>query len=513
MSCTDNVCGTGGWGGPKPGDPDNNIALSANTVYGGIDVSWSYPASNPAAVAHTLLYRGTTSVFDQAVQRAVVAGSIYYDKTAVTVDTEYYYWIRIVSVNGTTLDPVGPVSATMKPLATQTLESLTGLIDEGVLAQALRADITSIDGVHATVIQEIQDRLAANAAFASFLAEVQDNVGQAVTLIHQETTQRTDGDNALAESINILAAGNGDAMAAIEEETRVRVSSDAALAEQLDSMLATIGDSSSGLIHDVQVAATQASASASDVETLQSIVDGNVATGQIGLTTKIETLNGKVTEIGALYTAKVQVNGLIGGFGIYNDGSLVEAGFDVDRFWVGRTNDDKVKPFIIDNDIVYINKARIKEADIDTLLIAGNAVTMAVSSYTAGVTSYSTAVATVQSLTMTTTGAPVLVGFGCHIDPPGYTSDGSDGSPGGTVVTSTWSAALLRDGVQLYSCDGPKQPPPNGGMGMAGTVYFQLQDTPSAGTHTYTIQVTTTVLDSHGVDASNRIIHALEVKR
>ncbi|MGP9656493.1 phage tail tip fiber protein [Halomonas sp. AOP31-B1-25] len=67
---------------------------------------------------------------------------------------------------------------------------------------------------------------------------------------------------------------------------------------------------------------------------------------------------------GALYTAKVQSGGLIGGFGVYNDGTEVDAGFDVDRFWIGRTDSDKRKPFIIDGDMVYMNNAMIRNGSI-----------------------------------------------------------------------------------------------------------------------------------------------------
>ncbi|WP_110665208.1 phage tail tip fiber protein [Salinicola halophilus] len=67
---------------------------------------------------------------------------------------------------------------------------------------------------------------------------------------------------------------------------------------------------------------------------------------------------------GSLYTAKLQSNGLIGGFGVYNDGSTVEAGFDVDRFWVGRTNDEKRKPFIIEDGETYLDEVMIRKGSI-----------------------------------------------------------------------------------------------------------------------------------------------------
>lgn len=67
---------------------------------------------------------------------------------------------------------------------------------------------------------------------------------------------------------------------------------------------------------------------------------------------------------GAQWTAQVQSNGLIGGFGIYNDGVEVDAGFDVGRFWIGRTNSNKRKPFIIDGIETYIDTAMIRNGSI-----------------------------------------------------------------------------------------------------------------------------------------------------
>jgi len=75
----------------------------------------------------------------------------------------------------------------------------------------------------------------------------------------------------------------------------------------------------------------------------------------------------KVRDIGALYTVKLNVNGLIGGYGVYNTGKEVSAGFDVDTFWVGRTSANGIKPFIVDNNIVYINNAMIHNLTADKI--------------------------------------------------------------------------------------------------------------------------------------------------
>ena len=410
MSCSDKCCGTGldGINNPKPGDPDNNVSLSANTVYGGISVSWSFPTTNPQAVAHTILYRGVNNDFTKAVELVRVGGSIYFDALNPTTDTTYYYWIRFLTVNGTLLDKVGPVSATAKVRGPQTLESLTGLIDSSVLAQELKSSIAGITLQGQALLKEIEDRLAANTELSALLALVQSGQQDSMTYVQQEITQRTTADSAIVESINLMAAAVEQNAAAILTETQVRVDKDTAMASQIttlfsqssgyasaiqseastranaDSALATtittlttrVGNAESTISDEARTRSSDDAALSSRITTAESSLFGNVATGQVALQTQITSQNGKITSIGSLYTAKVQVNGLIGGFGVYNDGTLVDAGFDVDRFWIGRTGPDKVKPFIIDSGIVYIDKARIRNADIDTLKIAGNAVTV-----------------------------------------------------------------------------------------------------------------------------------------
>jgi hypothetical protein len=112
------------------------------------------------------------------------------------------------------------------------------------------------------------------------------------------------------------------------------------------------------------------SAISSAITTSQSTLNGNITSAQTTLQTNINTVNDKVTQIGALYTVKVNTVtsdgvALVGGFGIYNDGSTVQAGFDVDEFWVGNTQANKRKPFIISEGQVFIDQAVIANASID----------------------------------------------------------------------------------------------------------------------------------------------------
>ena len=128
------TCGTGGWTGPLPGDPSTELILSAVPAFGGIDVSWLYPGTNPGAVAYIELYRGISSNFANAISRAVVSGNFFYDKNTSSTDTTYFYWGRVVSVNGTVGEWNGPVFATARPTVDQVVELLNGKIDSSALA-------------------------------------------------------------------------------------------------------------------------------------------------------------------------------------------------------------------------------------------------------------------------------------------------------------------------------------------------------------------------------------------
>jgi hypothetical protein len=159
----------------------------------------------------------------------------------------------------------------------------------------------------------------------------------------------------------IAASAGGDSSAAIIAEQTVRVSEDGALAKSILELIAVNGGpggSASMLLLQNQVQAYKDAVLAGQTVTVQGILGNNITSTQVTLQNNINVVNGKVVDIGARWTAVVDVNGLIGGFGVYNNGTTVDAGFNVDTFWVGRTT-NKVKPFIITGGIVYINEAAI----------------------------------------------------------------------------------------------------------------------------------------------------------
>jgi uncharacterized protein YjbI with pentapeptide repeats len=126
-----------------------------------------------------------------------------------------------------------------------------------------------------------------------------------------------------------------------------------------------------------------------------------------------------------------------------------------------------------------ITNAKIGNAEVGTLSLAGQAVTIPVSAYTAASTSAGTTAVTVQTISITSTGAPILI----------VTS----GTVGGGA---TANVNLLRNGVAIAS---------------ASFTTPSVSDTPGAGTHTYTMTLQGD--NNNAATMSGRLIALLETKR
>lgn len=335
MACVSGVCGTGGWNGPKPGDPDNNVNLTAVPAFGGIDIQWTYPNTNPQAVAHTILFRATAPNFLAAARHAIVSGNFFYDKSTSATPIQYYYWIQLVSVNGTYGEIVGPATATGRPPIQQMIEQLTQKIDDGFLAQSLKGTIDQITLNKLAITAEMLARDEADAELGVAFNEVSAKTDQNLALLQQEVLARTNANEAFVTTVNTLYAEMGEgldkAFAAIQSESEARVTANAALAKQIN--------------------------------TAQASLEKSIASVQQTTEASVTKLTSGLTKVSSLWSVKVQANGLVGGFGIYasDDGVVkeVQAGFDVDTFFVGRTGANMRKPFIVSGSEVFIDQAVI----------------------------------------------------------------------------------------------------------------------------------------------------------
>ncbi|SNY95578.1 phage tail tip fiber protein [Halomonas sp. hl-4] len=72
-----------------------------------------------------------------------------------------------------------------------------------------------------------------------------------------------------------------------------------------------------------------------------------------------------VSDDGDIYSLTLNQEGYISGIGAYNDGKTSDFAVIADRFWIARPgSQDKRKPFIVQNDKVYIDTALIRDASI-----------------------------------------------------------------------------------------------------------------------------------------------------
>lgn len=375
--CTGIACGTGGWTGPLPGDPDNNITLSAAASFGGITVRWSYPAINSHAVAHVKVFRGSSSSFSSAVEIAIESGNTYFDEQNNT--SRWYYWIRVVSVNGTVGGLIGPASAVARKLSDDLIEQLSGEIDRGILAQSLQQELDLIPFFQSELLKEIFDRETGETSLAQAIQDANNGVAQAMTFIGTVNTSRISDNQALAETLQATAAVLQNGIAAVTTEVQVQVTRlDGAItaeALQRNQVVAQLDNKYAGITSQQATAITQVDGRiSSEISNRQQAIT-NVGNRITGVETNMNVIANEVDDIySSMWTVRLQAGNLIGGFGLYNNSLTIEAGFDVDRFWIGKAG-AVVKPFIVDGGIVYIDKARIRNADIDTLKIAGGAVT------------------------------------------------------------------------------------------------------------------------------------------
>jgi hypothetical protein len=283
---TERICGTGGWAGPLPGDPDNNVILSASIVFGGIQVSWTYPTVNPYAVAHVLLYRGITNDFNLATLHRVVQGSSYYDQIAPADTATYYYWIKIVSINGTTGELIGPAQAVAQLHTAQVLELLNGQLTESALNTTLQTKIDNIALNEQSIYDEIQARLTDSSSIAAAFSVLESDMSATNALILGEITQRQTALLAEASTRNILAAQ----LRGTYEGT-------------------DLASLSSGLLYEErQVRATTDGALATSISTLGTTVDGH----STSISTQATSING----LEGQYTVKIDNNGYVTGYGL-----------------------------------------------------------------------------------------------------------------------------------------------------------------------------------------------------
>jgi hypothetical protein len=333
------VCGTGlSTRVSQPGDPDFAASiLSAQQQLGGIRLYWTYPLTNPHAVAHTLVYRAITADYATSVHIAVAAGNTYLDPYLVEDHgTTYYYWIKMISINGTEGDVIGPASATAQPSAEELLKLMIGKLSASQLNDELTASIGNVANFESSLTAEQRARLDADGSLAAMAAQLQSEIGVIDAVFKQGREANADIFSAITNEFNLQLSKIGSNAAAIQVEKTTRVTN-------YDALAATI--------ETISAATASSSVSIQELKT--------VSTGD-----------------GAQWTLKLDANGKISGISARNDGERSEVFIKSDVFAIVHKDkkDELVYPFIVDvvngESVIALNaKALIPDAQITNAMV------------------------------------------------------------------------------------------------------------------------------------------------
>ena len=212
-------CGTGSDQITFPGDPNlNDAGLLARGSFAGITLTWTLPERS-FAVAEVRVHRSLSSSFLTALQIATAAGSYYFDEAGeIKVGTRYYYWIELVSINGTVGELVGPASAVMQPPVEQILDYIEGQITSSQLAQDLMAPIGNIGVLSNLINQEISDRYGFTEELRALYGGLQDDLAAQGTLLYDRVAELKRADSNLVARITGQAAQFNANIATVRDE-------------------------------------------------------------------------------------------------------------------------------------------------------------------------------------------------------------------------------------------------------------------------------------------------------
>lgn len=271
------------------------------------------------------------------------------------------------------------------------IESISDYIKRSILYQILGTEYPTID-------------------ISGLSAKIDAAFGDARTLVLQESEQRSSEYEAMTSTISAQASRITAAEAAIVSEASTRVNKDNALASAINNMWAKIGGSSA-VIQDGQLASvTPSAAQATKWDQVQvAVTDPN--TGLPSSTSIKQELtsyaNAADGTLNSIYSVRAQVvsggRTIVGGFGLAatngagsSEGPRIAFGVRADEFWVGSLSGVGDIPFTILTSPTTINgvsrpagvyikdafiangtidSAKIGIAQVDTLRVAGGAVT------------------------------------------------------------------------------------------------------------------------------------------
>ena len=179
-----------------------------------------------------------------------------------------------------------------------------------------------------------------------------------------------------------------------------------------------------------EASVTQAFSTLSTLTTQYASLSTTVSTQGVTITsqqTAITTINGNITTLFGRWGVEIDVNGYGSGFSLNNNGSRSDAIWRVDKFAIGAPGATTDYPFQVVGSTTYLKNAKIQNAAIDTLKIAGNSIVVPYNQTAADIT---------------------VSGGSTVIEMPSFFTVG-DGSGGTAIIDFTCSTRSLADDRQI----------------------------------------------------------------
>lgn len=218
-------------------------------------------------------------------------------------------------------------------------------------------------------------------------------------VLTQETTQRINGDTALSVRLDTMGTRVGNAETAISTETTQRVNADNAIQTTITSQYSSVNNNLSLLQSQQTTTANNVAAMALTMTNIQAKVDANT----VSIAQEQQVRAAADNTFYAQWTLRIDVNGRVSGFGLASSQNSSDFIVRADRFSIASPNfvngEAPEIPFIVTTTSQIVNgrevppgtwikdafiangaitNAKIGMAEVDTLTIRGNAVTIPV---------------------------------------------------------------------------------------------------------------------------------------
>jgi len=246
---------------------------------------------------------------------------------------------------------------------------------EGVVDEVKTELTSAVDGVSANLTNNYYTIASVDSALAASELTLNASIDGVQADLTNNYYTIASVDSAISASELALNSSIDGIQADLTNNYYTLAQTDAAISASELTLNSSIDDVSANLTNNYYTAASTNSAISSAVSTLSSTVGSNTAS----ISTATSTIDG----IEAVHGVKINNNGAVSGFGLIS--SLVDGAvtsdfiIDADSFRVGKSNSlgTYTSPFQVIGSTTYIKKAFIKDADIGTLKIEGDAVTVA----------------------------------------------------------------------------------------------------------------------------------------